>query len=168
MANEQVVKAINEKTVSLIQAQAEVTRLQKEIAQLNLEKDVGLWALVSNETTGFFVGGDFDGTVGESTPTSFSDDNNMFIRQETAQGFADVINLIVTVRQCEGAGQVDKDGFSFGFTTEEANNPNLSARETALIPRFPTLALLRAAISSVGGRERIDKVLKFLNYGTFE
>ena len=119
------------------------------------------WALADVGEDCYFINGNLDGEVEVSTRVA-EDDLNSFYSEEVAQGFANAFRVMILLRQCEGAGELDQDGDGWIFDSDGDTDRFDNSSCFTLCPPFPSEALACAAANSVG-IENIKNAYKFLS-----
>ena len=151
----------------------ELARLQAQIAELRAAEQAAKekpkktpWAVVDVENVGFEVNSTLCGGVLCDAWRAFERDYNTFASEDIAKGFANAFHVMIALRQCEGAGEVDDT--NYGCVIQSDGDTDYWTRQAyfgfSLFPPFPSGELARAAANKVG-RDKIAAAYKFLATG---
>lgn len=148
--------------VSAIQQRIE--EVEKETSQKE-EKKKTPWQLADVGGDGYCVDAYLDGTIGQGERYDDTDLNS-FEKESVAKGFANAFSVMIQLRQCEGAGMFDHNGYGWlldyfgdGIVRQKKDEACYS-----LFPPFPSYREAFAAAKSVGF-DKIVAVYRFLVSG---
>lgn len=148
--------------------QSEVEAMKKQEAEK--EKKDSPWALAElGSMDAYFVNSCIDGGVLGFVERKSLRDFNAFKTEETAKGFANAFHVMIALRQCEGAGETDKDDEGFYLTQDGYSGITTSEdwESFCVCPPFPSEELLMKAVEEVG-EDKIIAAYEFLATGEGE
>ena len=143
--------------------EAQLVKVQEELEELKRQQPAKAtpWQLTEDLEEGYMVSVELNGEVSESV-RSYENDLNAFDSEEVAKGFANAFRVMILLRQCEGAGELDQDGDGWIFDSDGDTDRFGNSSCFTLCPPFPSEALACAAANSVG-IENIKNAYKFLS-----
>lgn len=156
---------MNANTNTIQSLEAQIAELQQKLEEAKkAEEEKNPWKLAPVTAKGFFCD-TVSNEIGKNCAPFNGEDLTTFATEKAAEGFLNVWNVMVLLRQQKGAGKRNEDGYGWMFDMDTGECIRYSTVDCfALFPAFQTEALAQAAVEAIG-KDRIIAAYNFLDSG---